>query len=56
MRHGIVTGLVLALFRVFRCTGGLFEGGDDPVPAEPSLHYLFGSYRRFWRWNRRQSV
>ncbi len=56
MRHGILKGLVLALFRVFRCTGGLFSGGDDPVPPEPSLHYLLGSYRRFWRWSRRPSV
>ena len=48
LRHG-VAGLVLGLFRVLRCAGGLYTGGEDGVPDRVTLTYLFGSYRRFWR-------
>lgn len=46
-RHGIL-GLLLGLARVLRCVGGLYAGGDDPVPDRFTFLYLFRSYRRFW--------
>ncbi len=48
LRHGLA-GIVLAIFRIGRCAGGLYEGGADPVPDRISRAYLFGSYRRRWR-------
>ena len=48
LRHGIL-GVLAGLMRVFRCVGGLYAGGDDPVPEDVTARYLFGSYRRFWR-------
>ncbi len=47
VKHGLL-GALLALGRVFRCVGGLYTGGDDPVPERFSFSYLFGSYRKFW--------
>lgn len=48
MRHGVFKGLLLAVTRVFRCAGGLFTGGRDPVPAKFSFDYIGGAYRQFW--------
>lgn len=48
MKHGLL-GLLAGLFRLFRCVGGLYSGGEDPVPEEITARYLFGSYRRFWQ-------
>ncbi|MCF7929715.1 MAG: membrane protein insertion efficiency factor YidD [Spirochaetales bacterium] len=47
MKHGIFKGLLLALTRISRCTGGFFTGGEDPVPEQFSFHYIRDSYRRF---------
>jgi len=47
LRHGLA-GLLLAIGRVLRCVGGLYTGGDDPVPERFTFSYLFGSYRRYW--------
>jgi putative membrane protein insertion efficiency factor len=47
LAHGLL-GAVAGLMRVFRCVGGLYSGGDDPVPERITVGYLFGSYRRFW--------
>lgn len=49
LKHGVFKGIALSLGRIFRCTGGLYTGGDDPVPERFSFTYLFGSYKRFWR-------
>lgn len=48
-RFGLVRGLVLGLARVFRCAGGLYTGGDDPVPKRFSFAEVGRGYRRFWR-------
>jgi hypothetical protein len=48
MRHGVLKGLVLAVTRIFRCAGGLFTGGQDPVPEKFSFGYITGAYRSFW--------
>jgi putative membrane protein insertion efficiency factor len=50
MKHGLL-GILLGTARVLRCVGGLYTGGQDPVPERFSFSYLFGSYRKFW--NRR---
>ncbi len=48
LKHGL-KGFVLGGARVLRCVGGLYTGGDDPVPDRFSFSYLFKSYRQFWR-------
>lgn len=48
LQHGLV-GALAGVFRLFRCVGGLYTGGEDPVPERITASYLFGSYRRFWR-------
>lgn len=48
IKHGLL-GILLAVFRILRCTGALFQGGEDPVPGHFSFRYLFGSYREFWQ-------
>ena len=53
-RHGLL-GVLMGLLRVFRCVGGLYTGGDDPVPDIVTPYYLFGSYRRFWRGRNREN-
>ncbi|MFW6288638.1 MAG: membrane protein insertion efficiency factor YidD [Spirochaetota bacterium] len=53
LRHGL-PGALAGLMRVFRCIGGLYTGGDDPVPDRITIGYLFGSYRRFWNARRRK--
>ena len=49
LKHGVLKGTALGLGRIFRCAGGLYTGGEDPVPEKFSFSYLFGSYKRFWR-------
>jgi putative membrane protein insertion efficiency factor len=48
LRHGIA-GVLLGVLRVLRCAGGLFTGGDDPVPERITARYMFGSFRTFRR-------
>ena len=48
MQHGVLKGLILAITRIFRCAGGLYTGGRDPVPEEFSFDYIGGAYKRFW--------
>jgi putative membrane protein insertion efficiency factor len=52
LKHGL-PGALAGLLRLFRCVGGLYTGGEDPVPEQLSASYLFGSYRRFWRGRKR---
>ena len=52
LKHGIA-GVFAGVLRVFRCVGGLYTGGPDPVPDRLTWSYLFGSYRRFWRRGRK---
>jgi uncharacterized protein len=48
-KHGILGGGILAVTRISRCAGGLFTGGDDPVPERFSFHDIGVKYRKFRR-------
>lgn len=54
LTHGVLKGLLLGLFRLFRCVGGLYTGGEDPVPQRVTARYLFGSYHTFFRFRRHE--
>ncbi len=56
LAHGLAKGALLALFRLLRCVGLLFSGGIDAVPERVTLRYLFGSYRRFFRFRRDRAL
>ena len=45
LKHGALKGLALGTARVIRCTGGFFEGGHDPVPAEFSFEAIREGFR-----------
>ncbi len=47
MRHGVPAGLLLGVGRVTRCVGGVFVGGDDPVPQRVDVREIARNYRRF---------
>src|SRR6056297_2198986 len=49
LTHGIFKGNILGITRIFRCAGGLFVGGDDPVPEKFTFHHISSSYRTFRR-------
>jgi hypothetical protein len=49
LKHGVLRGGILAVTRIFRCAGGLFTGGDDPVPEEFSFRYISSSWSKFRR-------
>ncbi|MFP4178593.1 MAG: membrane protein insertion efficiency factor YidD [Spirochaetaceae bacterium] len=48
MRHGVIKGFILGVSRIFRCAGGLFTGGEDPVPEEFSLRDIGSKYKKFY--------
>lgn len=52
LKHGVFRGGILAVTRIFRCTGGFFTGGEDPVPEEFSFRYISDSYGKFRRRHR----
>ncbi len=52
LKHGLL-GALAGLLRVLRCAGGLFTGGEDPVPDRLTAGYLLGSYRHFLRRRKR---
>jgi putative membrane protein insertion efficiency factor len=54
VRHGVLRGLAAGIARVLRCAGGLFEGGEDPVPERVTWRAITDGYRRFWRRKRRR--
>ncbi len=47
LKHGILKGTLLAGSRIGRCAGGLFTGGEDPVPEEFSFREIGAKYRKF---------
>jgi putative membrane protein insertion efficiency factor len=49
LRHGLLAGSLLAIARILRCVGALYEGGEDPVPESFSLKAVGDGYRRFLR-------
>jgi hypothetical protein len=48
MRHGVIKGTILAIARIFRCAGGLYTGGEDPVPERFSFRDIGRKYKEFW--------
>jgi uncharacterized protein len=54
MRHGLIKGFILGCSRIFRCAGGLFTGGDDPVPQKFSFRKIGENYRAFWARGKRK--
>lgn len=51
MRHGIVRGWLLGIARIFRCVGGVYEGGADPVPERISMHAIVYEYKTRFRFS-----
>ena len=49
LRHGLLKGVFLGVPRLFRCVGGLFEGGPDAVPESFSFRKIGNGYKLFWR-------
>jgi putative membrane protein insertion efficiency factor len=49
LSHGVLRGVAAAAARILRCAGGLFEGGEDPVPERITFGALAHGYRRFLR-------
>lgn len=47
LRHGVFKGLILGIGRITRCIGGVFVGGEDPVPETVSVKEILANYRRF---------
>lgn len=47
LKHGILKGSILSATRISRCAGGLFTGGEDPVPEQFSFREIGSNYRRF---------
>lgn len=52
-RFGVIIGLLNGFFRLFRCNGWLFTGGEDPVPLKFSIKGMLRGYRDFWKYRRR---
>jgi hypothetical protein len=50
-KHGFFYGNILAVNRLLRCFGLLFNGGKDLVPEKFSWKVLFQRYKNFWRWS-----
>jgi len=48
MKHGVFRGSLLGISRIFRCAGGLYTGGEDPVPETFSLRSIGEGYKKFW--------
>lgn len=48
-KHGAVLGFILSVSRIGRCTGGLFTGGEDPVPERFSFRHISKGYKKFRR-------
>ncbi|MFP4566849.1 MAG: membrane protein insertion efficiency factor YidD [Spirochaetaceae bacterium] len=49
LKYGALKGLALGSARVARCSGGLFDGGYDPVPERFSFGEIAAGYRRHRR-------
>jgi hypothetical protein len=49
LRFGLFRGAFLSLLRIFRCSGGLFSGGEDPVPPAFSLKAGLAKYKEYRR-------
>lgn len=54
MKHGFFKGFLLGVTRIGRCIGGLFIGGDDPVPEKFSFKEIKRGYKIFRRKNNKQ--
>ncbi|MFN3660452.1 MAG: membrane protein insertion efficiency factor YidD [Brevinematales bacterium] len=52
-RHGVFRGLFGGILRIFRCQGGLFTGGNDPVPRFFSWKRIVSRYPFFWKWRKK---
>ena len=47
LKHGVIKGTILSASRISRCAGGLFTGGQDPVPEHFSFSEIRANYRIF---------
>lgn len=47
IKHGLALGIILGIGRVTRCIGGVFVGGEDPVPEKFSFAEIGKNYRHF---------
>jgi uncharacterized protein len=47
LRHGVLKGVVLAAARIGRCAGGLYIGGEDPVPDSVRWSRIRREYKGF---------
>ena len=47
LKLGVFKGLIAGLLRIGRCAGGLYTGGEDPVPEKFKIVELFAKYKEF---------
>lgn len=48
LKHGLLKGAAIAFLRIGRCSGGLFHGGEDPVPNTVYWKSIFSEYSKRW--------
>lgn len=51
-RFGFIRGGLLGFFRLLRCNGWFFRGGEDPVPGKFGVGEMFRPYTIFFRWKK----
>ncbi len=47
LKHGVIKGIILGIFRIFRCHS-MFIGGEDPVPEKFNKKTIFNPYKKFY--------
>ncbi|GAB6088877.1 membrane protein insertion efficiency factor YidD [Spirochaeta dissipatitropha] len=53
LKHGLLKGTAIAFLRIGRCSGGLFHGGEDPVPETLYWKSIFSEYSNRWLHNKK---
>ena len=49
LKHGVIKGFITGIFRIGRCVGAVYEGGEDPVPEKFRFKEIAGKYKEFKR-------